>query len=141
MITCAAPSRADDLRDHTVFERADILFGRIGVSGSCEKLADAAHYEKVEFAGHRVFVLLCWDQRRSWVKILDCDTNGTLLGIGTLSDKAIDSVTAISRVEIQNDSSLKIDLHVNPQRDISRTVDFIAVGQTIASAAPAGPSR
>jgi len=118
-----AAVRGRGVSDGTVFEQDGALFSQIGVGGTAEQLADAAHYEKIDRPGSRFYVVLQWDQRRTWLKILSCQPGGLLCQTQTILDDKLNEVTAIDRAERLPDGRLSVLLHVNPSRSVMVMVD------------------
>ncbi|HWE95660.1 MAG TPA: hypothetical protein VG269_16970 [Tepidisphaeraceae bacterium] len=124
LLLWAEVSRAGELSDHFVTERADGLWGRIGPNGAPELLSDKAHYEKVEHHGEPCYVLLRFDEQRSWIKILECDASGGLRRIRTIADENVACATAILAASFLPDDRLAVLLHVNPTVSVAVTVDL-----------------
>ena len=124
-------ARAEDLAYHLIFEQQDALFGRTGASGPAEKLCDKAHYEKAERDGSRYYVLLRYDDHRTWLTVLQCDSAGVLRSVRTIADKKLQPVTAIMSASFLSDGRLLVDTHVSPRVSISVTLDMTTGQQSI----------
>jgi hypothetical protein len=124
LLLSAEVSRSGELSDHFVSERADGLWGRIGQDGAPELLSDKAHYEKVEHHGEPCYVLLRFDEQRSWLKILECDASGALRRIRTVAGEDVACATAILTAAFLLDDRLAVLLHVNPTVSVAVTLDL-----------------
>jgi hypothetical protein len=117
--------RADDLSDHILFETGDALCGKIGSDGPVEKLSDRAHYEKVDQAGVRFYILLRYDKDRAWLKVFQCDAeSGSVKKVSTIADPRIDPITAILSATVLPDGRLFIETHVNPALCVAVAMDM-----------------
>lgn len=119
----AGAPRADELADHVVFEKDDALYGRIGSSSAVDKLSDQEHFERADRAEGRSYVLLRFDDHRTWLTVLDCDTEGNLKRVRTVLNEKLDDASAILDAEFLPDGKLFVVLHVDTALKVALVLD------------------
>ena len=113
----------DEVADHVVFEQSDGLYGPGSLCPertTSEKLSDKAHFEKAERAGKCVYALHRFDDRRSWLTVLECNEHGNLgAAYEPSSTRNSISATAILDASFLPDGRLFVVMHVNPSLDVA----------------------
>lgn len=107
-----------------VFERGSALFGRINPGAPMEMLCDSSQFEAIERDGIHYFVLLKWDEQRTWLKILECSGDGSIRKTHTVLDDNLKDATAIQSLQFLPDGRLLAVLHVSPTNSIAIAIDF-----------------
>ncbi|MDB5301643.1 MAG: hypothetical protein JWO87_3306 [Phycisphaerales bacterium] len=123
-VTLCAPARGAECAGHFAFERGDGLWGRVRADGAAELLSDKAHYQKADHHGSPCYVLHRWDEKHSWIKVLECDPAGELKRVHTIMDESMDRATAIMGASFLRDERLVIDLHINPILGVMVALDL-----------------
>ena len=124
-----APARADDLSSHVLYERPDGLWGRY--DGDNTQLCDRGHYERIDLNGSPCYVLLRYDQQRTWIKVLQCESSGAVCHVYTITGQPLREATAIETIDHIGPHQLAICLHVSPRETLRVTFDLSSGTKTI----------